>query len=79
MADAADKEREREQDRERARKRRAAKGAKPRAQYLAEAAAKAEQWQAERRLAPAAGSPPRHKSVRLGRWHKSVRPPRSSR
>ena len=42
-ASADDKEREAE----RARKRRAAKGAKPRDQYLAEAAAKAEQWQAK--------------------------------
>ena len=42
-ASAADREREAE----RGRKRRAAKGAKPREQYLAEAAAKAEQWQAK--------------------------------
>jgi hypothetical protein len=44
MADAADRKRER--DREWARQRRAAQGAKPRAQYLAEAAAKAAERQA---------------------------------
>ena len=46
MADAADRERELEADRKRARRRRAAEGAKPRAQYLAEAAAKAAERQA---------------------------------
>jgi hypothetical protein len=71
MADAADRERERE----RGRRRRAAKGAKPRARYLAEAHARREQWEAqgisrrtwERRRAASPSTPARDASpsVRL--------------